>query len=596
MASFFKTFFACLLAVFASGILFLLLGGIILAGMISLIGGSFAKSETIEPNSILRIDLRIPVVDHPSLSASQRFDYATFSVRKEFSLLDLTDAIARAAEDPRIDGICLEMPEILPTSLSILYEIRQALAQFRGSGKFVVSYADTYSQGGYYLASGGDRLYLNPQGFVEWRGLGSTTLFYKELLDKLGVEPILIRHGAFKSAGEPFLRTEMSDENRLQTSQMLASVWGWMVDQVAASRELSADTLQQYASRLELASASKALAAGMVDSLFYRDQFLAEMGRLTQRDEPRWVDAQNYKAGSGKGKSSNEIALVYASGEVVDQGDPQAEIVGRSMAELLADLREDDHVKGVVLRVNSPGGSALASDVIAREVRLLAEKKPIVVSMGDFAASGGYYIACGADELFASPATLTGSIGVFGLMFDVERGAKEKLGITSDRVGTNPSADIGITGLLWRNLTPLEHRYIQQGVDSIYNQFVRCVAQGREMEPARVEALAGGRVWAGVDARSNGLVDRLGTLRDAIGQVALNCGLEPNEYTLTTYPEYALSLADLVMDAWGGVRAGLKASRTTALERRLETEKQRLDRRLNQQGVRAELPFEITIE
>ncbi len=543
MNSFFKTFFACLLAIFVSGIAFVILSFMMLAGLIAAIGGIGSGSKSagpVHPHTILRIDLAQPIVDKPKGSAIDLFDYNEFSFREQTTLYEAVALIGKAAEDPAIDGIYLNVPMAIPSSVSTLYELRQALAEFRESGKFVVSYADVYSQGGYYLASAGDKVYLNPQGGLAWQGLASNVIFYKGLLDKLGVQAELIRHGKFKGAGEPFIREQLSDENRLQMESMTRSVWDYLVSEIAESREIAADSLQSYASRLAVATPRDAVRLGFVDSLYYRDQMTDELARLSGQDstgEPKILPLEDYKFASrrsagratmGNALATDEIALVYADGDIVDAGDRNKQIVGNALAETLVEIRKDDDVKAVVLRVNSPGGSALAAEIIWREVSLLQQAKPVIVSMGNYAASGGYYISCGAEYIVTAPTTLTGSIGVFGLMFNGEQTLRNKLGITVDVAKTNPSADLGMTvfgAVGVRPLSSAERQFMQNGVERVYETFVGHVAEGRNMSVAAVDSIGGGRVWSGIDAVRIGLVDGFGGLREAIALAADRAGV-----------------------------------------------------------------------
>lgn len=607
MNNFFKTFFACLLAIFVSGIAFVILSFIMLAGMIAAIGtigsGAGGKATAMRPHTVLRIDLAQPFVDKPKGNALDLFDYNEFSFRDQTTLYEAVALIGRAAEDPNIDGIYLNVPMAVPSSVSTLYELRQALVEFRESGKFVVSYADVYSQGGYYLASVGDKVYLNPQGGLAWQGLASNVMFYKGLLDKLGVQPELIRHGRFKGAGEPFILTQLSDENRLQMESMTSSIWDYLVSEIAESRELVADSLQAYASRLAVATPNDAMRLGFVDSLYYRDQMTEELARLSGQDstgKPRILPLTAYKSAGrgGMGRatmgnvlSTNEIALVYADGDIVDAGDKNKQIVGNALAETLAKIRKDDDVKAVVLRVNSPGGSALAAEIIWREVYLTQQVKPVIVSMGNYAASGGYYISCGAEYIVTAPTTLTGSIGVFGLMFNVGQGAREHLGLTTDVVRTNPSADMGN---LFRPLSAAERLYIQNGVDTVYSRFVELVAQGRNLRVDSVDAMAGGRVWTGVQAMENGLADCTGTLRDAIRIASEHAGLESDDYAVRQYPtpegtSFASILGSLTSSAMMRIAGGNDLPQIGA-------EALRVREMVLDQGIKAAVPFRVEIQ
>ena len=605
MNSFFKTFFACLLAIFVSGIAFVILSFMMLAGLIAAIGGIGSGSKSagpVHPHTILRIDLAQPIVDKSKGSAIDLFDYNEFSFREQTTLYEAVALIGKAAEDPAIDGIYLNVPMAIPSSVSTLYELRQALAEFRESGKFVVSYADVYSQGGYYLASAGDKVYLNPQGGLAWQGLASNVIFYKGLLDKLGVQAELIRHGKFKGAGEPFIREQLSDENRLQMESMTRSVWDYLVSEIAESREIAADSLQSYASRLAVATPRDAVRLGFVDSLYYRDQMTDELARLSGQDstgEPKILPLEDYKfagrrsagrATMGNALATDEIALVYADGDIVDAGDRNKQIVGNALAETLAEIRKDDDVKAVVLRVNSPGGSALAAEIIWREVSLLQQAKPVIVSMGNYAASGGYYISCGAEYIVTAPTTLTGSIGVFGLTFNVGEGAREHLGLTADVVKTNPAADLGN---MFRPLSTAERLYIQNGVDTVYARFVELVARGRNLTADSVDAMAGGRVWTGVQAMEHGLADCTGTLRDAVRIAAEHAGLEPGDYAVRQYPEPETSSFASIL---GSLTGSAVAKITGGGMPPLGAEALRVREMVTDPGIKAQVPYRIEMQ
>ena len=604
MNHFFKTFFACLLALFVGSIGFVMVSFIVLAGIIATLG-SLGQSKyigSVEPHTVLQIDLAQPIVDKPNGSAIDLFDYNDFTFRDQLTLFEAVTLIEKAADDPRIDGIYLNIPMGIPSSISTLYELRQALTAFRESGKFVLAYADVYSQGGYYLASAADRLYLNPQGGVAWQGMASNVMFYKGLLDKLGVQAELVRHGAFKGAGEPFVRESLSEENRLQTEAMTSSVWNFLVSEIAESREVAADSLQAYASRLAVGTAGDARRLGLVDSLYYRDQLLTELARLSGQDStegPELLPLQKYKYAdshngaftvAGNPMADNEIALLYADGDIVDAGDPNKQIVGNALAETLADIRKDSTVKAVVLRVNSPGGSALAAEIIWREVHLTQQVKPVIVSMGNYAASGGYYISCGAEYIVTAPTTLTGSIGVFGLSFNVGEGARNHLGITTEVVKTNPSADMGN---IFRPMSPAERLYMQNGVDSVYARFVSVVATGRNLSRDSVDHMAGGRVWTGTQAMENGLADCTGTLSDAIRIAADHAGLMTGDYYVGQYPTPESSSFAAIL---GALTHAAMAKVTASTPTLLTDEAQRLRALIDRHGIRTEMPLRIEMQ
>lgn len=605
MNSFWKSFFASLLAFIVAGgalMVFFIFSMVVI--LVVALEGSEGSSFSPKEHSILKIDMSVPIVERSSSNPLDLFDYDNFKLRQQTTLLDAVTMVGQAANDPRIDGIYLSVPMGIPSSMSTLYELRQALSEFRQTGKFVVAYGDVYSQGGYYLCSVADRVMLNPEGVFEWRGIASNVLFYKGLFDKLGVKPELIRHGRFKSAGEPFIRESLSDENRLQIESMIGSMWGYIVEQVAADRSLDVDSLNSYASRLAIESPLDAQRLGLVDSLYYRDQMRDHLCRLSGVDtsrEPRLISFDEYrkagKAEIGNPMSINEIALIYAEGDMVDAGDKERHIVGNVLAAELSDLRRNEDVKAVVIRVNSPGGSALAAEVIAREVDLLSRAKPVVISMGSYAASGGYYMAAPADVIVASPLTLTGSIGVFGLMFDVSEGAREKLGLNAESVSTGPSSDMGN---VFRPMSSAEHAYIQRGVDRVYNRFIDVVSSGRDMSHDSVETLASGRVWTGQQAVANRLADRTGTLSDAIQVAMQQAGLTVDEFRLTTYPGSSSSTLDLILGSLVGQvsskilgRVGVAGTQDNPLIMQIATQSAKAAQLINSVGVRTQMPYEI---
>lgn len=608
MNQFFKTFFACLLAIIVSGFAFLIMSFILFAGILYMVG---TPRQKIMPNTVLQIDLAVPIVDKPIENLMEVFNPNSLSFKESRTLLETVTLINRAAEDPRIDGIYLRIPMSIPSSVSTLYEVRQALDTFKQSGKFIVSYADVYSQGGYYLASVGDKIYLNPQGGLEWRGMSMTQLFLKGTLDKLGIEPELIRHGKFKGAAEPLILDKMSPENRLQMESLLQSIWDFVVAEIAKSRELDADQLQMYASTLAIESPQDAVDLNLIDGLMYRDQLADELAKLTGLESiingAKIIGLTDYKH-SGPGSvighpdSDNQIAVVYAEGDIVDgyiEGQSRhQQIVGNNLAETLRSVRKDSDVKAVVFRINSGGGSALASEIIWREIHLTSLQKPVIVSLGNVAASGGYYIAAGADYILTAPTTLTGSIGVFGLAFNVEKGAREKLGITADIIRTNQNADIMN---IFRPMTDAERMYIQNQVDSVYTRFTSLVAEGRRMNIDLVDELAGGRVWSGEQAVGNKLADATGSLADAIEIALKRAGLEAEDFYVQTYPEAAnASFLSILGSMGSSVKAKFMDESMTGsatLGKTVQEEARQLHELMKLQGtVQALMPYKLEIE
>lgn len=534
MRSFFKTLLACFVAVMAAGFI----GFILVVTSVSVLSVALGESLTgytprpVSGGSVLRITLDETISDNPAEApVSASFLTGSVYVNRQLALLDVISAIDAAADDPRIEALYLNIngsPSMGPASMG---ELREALDAFRLSGKPLISYADSYTQGSYYLSSVADRVYLNPAGDLEWRGMASRTVFFKGLLDKLGIRSEIVRHGRYKSAVEPFTEREMSPDSRRQTERLVGSVWGGIVAQIAASRSLDSAALQRYADSLSVDTPERGVELGMIDSLLYADEVEEVMDSLIGPDYDV-IDLIDYAAWYKVPASAagDRVEVIYAEGDIVDGYGSRDEVGGDRLSQELSEALDDDGIAAVVLRINSPGGSALASDVIAREVALLREKKPVVVSMGDYAASGGYYIAAPADMICASPFTVTGSIGVFGLMFDVGDALESNLGITTSTVGSNLSSDMGD---MTRPLSGAERRYMQRAVDRTYDRFVGVVAEGRNLTTSSVDSMAQGRVWSGIDASEIGLVDVRCGLKGAIALAAESAGVY-DDFTVTT--------------------------------------------------------------
>ena len=530
MNQFIRTFLACLLALVVAGVL----ASVFFVMVIASFGTVFMeKVPEVKEKSVLRIDFSDPVFDNPDytpLSLSGFSDLMNMQIRG-YALIDVLKAIEAAETDDRIAGIYLNITPNARMGLATMQEIRNALSVFRRSGKFIVSHSDFYTQSSYYLSSVADQVSLNPQGDVTWRGMASGTLFYKGLLDKLEVQVEAIRHGSFKSAVEPFIMDQMSPENRQQIEMLLRSLWGTVVRDIADSRGIDSAALQSFATNLEIKDASYARQLGMVDTLMYGQQVDQMLGEWTEQEEPNYVSLRSYIDRilmEESNVSKNKIAVVYAEGQIVDGKSREGLVGGETLARQLAALKEDDEVKAVVLRVNSPGGSALASEVIWHEAEAMRQEKPLIVSMGNMAASGGYYISAPADMILASPMTETGSIGVFGLMLNGEQGLKNKLGISVDVVKTNPSADMGMTvfgAVGVRPLSQSEREYMQYGVEQVYKTFVGHVAEGRNLSVEAVDSIGGGHIWSGTDALGIGLIDGFGGLKEAISVAAERAGV-----------------------------------------------------------------------
>ena len=514
-------------------------------GIISLIFifgiiASSGSSETVSISKphILKLELSGAIQDRVEKTPFDVYGEFFGSDIKAIGLNDLLANIHKAKTDENISGIYIEMG-YLSAGFATLEEIRNALLDFKESGKFITTYSEVYTQRAYYLASVSDDICIYPEGAIELKGLNSTITFYTDALKKIGVEPQIIRHGKFKSAVEPFMLTEMSKANREQTELYIGSIWDQYVDNVAEDRELTNERLNEIINNFEIRNPKDALNLGIVDRLFYRDQLQSHLSTLMAEkkySEVKFISLNkyqkvNYENARDKFKK-DKIAVIYAQGEI-RSGEGSETIIGSErISKALRKAREDDKVKAIVLRVNSPGGSALASDVIWREAKLAQEVKPVIVSMGDVAASGGYYIACAADKIYALPSTITGSIGVFGILMSFEELYTEKIGLTFDQVKTNRFADLGNTT---RPLTKEEYTIIQEGVVDIYETFTSKVAEGRNMSQRNVDGIGQGRVWSGVNAMDINLIDEYGGLNDAIKGAAELAELE--DYRVYELPE-----------------------------------------------------------
>jgi len=527
MKSFFKTFFAALLAL----IIFSFLGFFILIG----IAAAFSTDEKVEvaQNSVLVID-----ASETFLEQSKNDPFSELMNKKngkQPSLSELIGLLNYAKKDSSIKGIYIKCAEN-PNGYAATEEIRKALIDFKKSNKFIVAYAETISQKGYMMANVADQIYTHPQGGMEWSGFNYETMFLKGLIDKLEIEPQIFYAGKFKSATEPFRYTQMSEANKLQTGIWLNSIYNNFIQGAAEMRNLNADSIKAFANEGKVQNAKDALKYKLVDGLIYDDQLkkiISKKLRVVDETKISFVSINNYAESVAlRGTGSGKIAVIYADGDVVMGKGQNDAIASDDYRVLLQKIRNDKSIDAVVLRVNSPGGSALASDIIWREIDLLKKEKPVVVSMGDVAASGGYYIACGADSIFADANTITGSIGVFSVIPNAEKFLKNKIGVTFDRVKTGQYADAPSAT---RALTVTEQKFLQAGVDSVYYTFKSRVAAGRQKSLDYIDTIAQGRVWTGVDAIKVGLVDKIGTLNDALASAAKMAKLKG--YSIKSYPE-----------------------------------------------------------
>jgi protease-4 len=526
--------------VLASMVGFLIISVILIFVIIGLIvSASSEKTVEVEPNSILKISFNYPITERTPDNPLSGLGFLGLDGDKSIGLNDILANIKKAKTDDNIKGIFLDESDVTPGEATS-EEIRNALIDFKKSGKFIVAYSEIYTQGFYYLASVADKVYINPKGIFLFHGFSQQVTFLKGALDKLGIEAQIIKVGTYKSAVEPYFLTKMSDANRLQVNSYLGSLYDHFLTGISESRNISKDTLFNYANELKIRFPEDALKYKLVDGLKYKDEVLDDLKQRTGigfKDDLKSVELGDYtKSGpennNSKKESKNRIAIVYASGEINGSDGDDNTIGSERISKALRQVRLDDKVKAVVFRVNSPGGSSLASDVIWREVMLTKKVKPIIVSMGDYAASGGYYISCAADSIFAEPNTITGSIGIFAILPNMQKFFNDKLGITFDGVKTGKYADLGDIS---RPLTPEEKAILQNEVDHGYDDFTKAVADGRHKTQAYVNSIGQGRVWTGEQAIKLGLVDRLGNINDAVKSAAKEAKLK--NYKLVSYPE-----------------------------------------------------------
>ncbi|MFN5324720.1 MAG: signal peptide peptidase SppA [Bacteroidota bacterium] len=536
MKQFFKTVLASMLGVFLSTILIFLLFLVLVVGIVASTDGG--KTGKVEPGTILHIELSGEIAERHSENPFSGINPMSLSLKPKMGLDRILESLDKASRDPNIKGIYLDVSSA-GAGMATMEEIRVALDEFKKSKKFIYSYSDVYGQGDYYLASVSDKIWMNPEGALDFRGMSAAIPFFKGSLEKLEVKPEIIRHGKFKSAVEPFMLDRMSDENRAQTASYVNALWSHYLKSVSTSRKIPLDTLSSLASNLNIRFAKDALSYGMVDTLAYKDGFLDELCKKTGKkdlDDLELITISSYHKvadpGPEKEPTRDKVAVIYAVGDIVAGKGVEEEIGGEGFSKIIRKVRMDDKIKAVVLRVNSPGGDALASDIIWRELELCRKVKPVMVSMGDVAASGGYYISCNADSIFAQPNTITGSIGVFGLMFNLQDMLRNKLGVTIDTYSTGTYADMGS---MTRPLTESEKSILQSYVEQVYGTFIGKVSQGRGISVADVDSIGQGRVWSGVDAHKLGLVDALGGLQDAIDAASKKAKLK--NYRVVNYPE-----------------------------------------------------------
>ncbi|UKN00994.1 signal peptide peptidase SppA [Paracrocinitomix mangrovi] len=539
--TFWKTFWASLLATVLSGLIVVGIFFLILRATITSFEKIFeAKEFVVEDNSILHMKLDGQIGDY----SNAEFDKSTFQINQQFGMMEILDGLKIAKEDDRIKGLFIECDNI-STGMATVKEIRDGIEDFKSSGKFVVAYSDNYSTKSYYLSSAADELYVFPSGMINFLGLGAELMFVKGTLEKLDVEMQIIRgsNNKFKSAVEPLMYTEMSEANRKQTQKYLDALWAEILNGVSESRGVDKAQLETIADSVFIRKSGDAVNYNMADGSMYYDEVLDLLeSKLDTADgnEMHLVSFSKYasrlvdKERVLKKLDPKNIAVIFAEGDIVEGSVGHGSIGGTSTSKMIREAREDEDIKAIVLRVNSPGGSALASDIIWREVVLTKEAgKPIVVSMGNLAASGGYYISCAADKIYAQPNTITGSIGVFGIIPYTGKMFENKFGVTFDRVQTNEHSVLSLN----KKLSEAELKIVQGEVDDIYDDFITKVAEGRGMTKEMVDSIGQGRVWAGSDAIELGLVDEFGGIYDAIEYAAGEANIATDEIEIQFYPK-----------------------------------------------------------
>ena len=587
MKDFLKFTLATITGIIVSGVLLFIVSILMMFSMLY----SSDSEVTVRENSILKLDLNGSLVER---SGEDPWAILMGDESAAYGLDDLLASIRKAKENENIKGIYIEATDLATDGFAALKEVRDALADFKESGKFIVAYGDMYTQPMYYVASVADRVLLNPQGMLEWSGLSSMPVFYKDLMDKLGIRWQIFKVGTYKSAVEPFIGMEMSEANREQTTDYLTSLWGEMTAEVAASRGVTVDDLNRAADRMLLFQpAGECVEAGLADTLIYKNDvrdYLKQWVGIDEDDDLRTLglkDMKNVKKNVPKDKSGNIVAVYYADGQIGSLMAGGGESIdGNQMIRDLRKLEEDEDVKAVVLRINSPGGSAYDSEQIWHAVGELKKEKPVIVSMGDYAASGGYYIACNADTIVAEPTTLTGSIGIFGMMPDMQ-GLAQKVGVSFDVVKTNEFSDMGIPV---RPMTESEKALMQAYVERGYDLFLTRVSEGRGMTKEAVDQVGQGRVWTGVRAKELGLVDELGGLDRALEIAVARAGVEG--YTRMDYPAKKSAWEQLMeFSPADYVKARVLQGRAGQWLRGVET----LDRFEVKDALQARMPFEPNI-
>lgn len=587
MRQFLKFFFASFLGTIF-GLLMVFFFGFLLIAAIVAVSGSKGKND-VKPNSVLHVNFDYDITERTNKNPFDPMNF-DFEGESNLGLFDIVKNVQKAKTDDKVKGIYLDV-SLVPSGFATVDAVRNALLDFKTSGKFIVAYGEMISQKGYYLASVADETYLNPVGYMDLTGFRTELMFFKGALEKLEIEPQIIYCGKYKSATEPFRLDKMSDENREQISFIINDIYGRFIKNISDSRKLTEAEVDSIADNLLVRDAEDAVKYKLVDGLLFYDQVVAKLKEKTgieEKEKLSLVSLEKYSDEEDEEKQhgKDRIAVLFAEGSIVDGKGEEDNIGSERFAKAIREIREDEKVKALVFRINSGGGSALASDVILREIELTKAKMPVIVSMGDVAASGGYYIACKADTIVAEPNTITGSIGVFGMLFNMQNFFNHKLGITFDGVKTGKFSDLGTPS---RPMTAEERAIIQTGVDSIYLDFKEHVAMGRGVSVEFVDSIGQGRVWTGVQAKERGLVDVLGNLDDAVKIAAEKAGL--TDYALKAFPKQKDPYEKLLENF--GAEAETFVMKRKLGEHYLIWKKLEEVKTLN--GVQARMPFELEI-
>ncbi|HDZ40390.1 MAG TPA: signal peptide peptidase SppA [Bacteroidetes bacterium] len=587
MKSFLKYTLATITGLLIAGLLFFFIS----LASFSLMIASAEKPVSIKSNSILVLNTGLIIPEQGMNDPWSSFDPIEFTFRPAPGINDILSNLEKAATDDRIKGLLITNG-MMVNGWGKAEEIRNALLRFRESGKFIISYTDyILSQEAYYISSVADKIYVNPNAIMEFKGLASEVIFYKNALEKLGVNVQVIRHGKYKGAVEKYMLSGLSDANREQIERYITSIWGHLVNNISESRQISTEELNRLADDLVVFDLEKALEAGLIDGMKYRDELLEEIKSLTGTEDdkkPEQVSMSKYSKAviDKKEKAESSIAVVYAEGTINMGHGQTGNIGGDSFSAMMRKIRESDDYKAVVIRVNSPGGNAMASDNMWREIELTNREIPVVVSMSNYAASGGYYMSVPATKIFAQPTTLTGSIGVFGIYPEASALMEEKLGITRDVVKTNKNSDMLS---IFRGMTSQEEMIYQQHVDKTYEVFVKRVSEGRDINEEKVDSMGQGQVYTGKDALGLNLVDNIGGLRDAIEEAATLASLE--DYDIKEYPEAEDIYTKLMKSLTGDIKAKLIKKELGELSKYYES----INELRTLTGVQARLPYIIEI-